>query len=96
MLVDPGPFGMVAGILFLFPSAAPHSYSIGCIVLLYWWMGSSAASNPVGVISLNWPASSKIFDQMIPKLAQMLVIAIVLNGHLFYLYRFNNTLTRLC
>ena len=59
-------------------------------------LGSSAASNPVGVISLNWPASSKIFDQMIPKLAQMLVIAIVLNGHLFYLYRFNNTLTILC
>ena len=58
--------------------------------------GSSAASNPVGVISLNWPASSKIFDQMIPKLAQMLVIAMVLNGHLFYLYRFNNTLTILC
>ena len=59
-------------------------------------LGSSAASNPVGVISLNWLASSKIFDQMIPKLAQMLVIAMVLNGHLFYLYRFNNTLTILC
>ena len=66
------------------------------VVTIIPFLGSSAASNPVGVISLNWPASSKIFDQMIPKLAQMLVIAIVLNGHLFYLNRFNNTLTILC
>ena len=58
--------------------------------------GSSAVSKTVGVISLNWPANSKIFYQMFPKLAQMLVIPMVLNGHLFYLYRLNNTLTILC